>query len=333
MNKTLTFVTVLVLMAIAIFVYLMLRPSSDVDYKVWPVTINRISKTEQLKVVTFHKDILASEHRINKGLFSNSEDKLYVIYPATLNLGFDLSKCDEQTFRRLGEDTMMVTLPPVEVLNKKGYTIDEAGKHTPIEKGEWSNEAMANLKKRAEAIMLRSCEYDSCYRKTEELGKVMVRSLVQKLGYSTVIVDVKPRKNHGLALLGERYGCSTPYKFYQMQGKRFLLFKGKGGRGERRMYYPAATFTYPQLLALGDFFNRNLKNGDVEVKKEGKTLLVLLRHDIAAGSKEAVNIVRNAKPEEFDGWKREIADHVFNNVLQVKVEHVDKNNKVLYSYP
>jgi hypothetical protein len=156
MNKTLTIVTVVVLVAIAIFAYLMLRPKSGLDYKVWPITINQISKTEQLKVVSFHKDILVSEHRLGKGIFSSTEDKIYVIYPATLNLGFDLSKCNEQTFRKQGEDTVLVTLPPVEVLNKKGYTIDEAGKHTAIEKGNWSNETMAGLKKRAEAIMLRS---------------------------------------------------------------------------------------------------------------------------------------------------------------------------------
>ena len=330
MNRTLTIATVIVLLLIAGFVYFMLRRSNDLDYKVWPITINQISKTEQLKVASFHKEILVCEHRISKGLFSNTEDKLYVIYPATLNLGFDLSKCDEQTFRRLGEDTVLVTLPPVEVLNKKGHTIDEAGKHTAIEKGTWSNEAMDMFKKRAEAIMLRSCEYDSCYRKAEELGKVMMKTLVRKLGFTTVIVEVQPRSSYGLALLGEPYACTTPYKFYQEQGKRFLLLKGKG---ERRMYFPGATYSYPELFALGDFFNRNLKDGDVEVKKEGNTLLVLLRHRFTSGSKEAVDILKNANTDEVARWKKEIAGQIFNNSLNVKVEHVDVNNRVLYTYP
>ena len=330
MNKTLTAVTIVVLVAIAIFAYLMLRPKSGLDYKVWPITINQISKTEQLKVVSFHKDILVSEHRLGKGMFSNTEDKIYVIYPATLNLGFDLSKCNEQTFRKQGEDTVLVTLPPVEVLNKKGYTIDEAGKHTAIEKGVWSNETMAGLKKRAEAVMLRSCEYDSCYRKAEELGKVMVASLVKKLGFSTVIVEVQPRRSYGLALLGDSYACATPYKFYQEQGKRFLMLKEKG---IRKMFFPGATFSYPQLLALGDYFNRNLKKGDVEVSKEGNTLLVSLRHPIVAGTKGAVDVLKNANPGEVARWKREIGGQIFNNSLNVKVEHVDMNKKVLYTYP
>ena len=330
MNKTLTIVTVLVLAAIAVFVYLMLMRSNDLDYKVWPITINQISKTEKLKVASFHKEILVSEHRISKGLFSNTEDKLYIIYPATLNLGFDLSKCNEQTFRRIGEDTVFVTLPPVEVLNKNGYTIDEAGKHTAIEKGIWSNETIGLLKKRAEAIMLRSCEYDSCYRKAEELGKIMVKALVKKLGYATVVVEVQPRKSYGLALMGERYACTTPYKFYQEQGKRFLLFKG---RGERRMYFPRATFSYPQLFALGDYFNRYLKDCDVEVKKVSNTLLVSLRHRTTSGSKAAVDILKNANPEEVARWKKDIARQIFNNSLNVKVEHVDMNNNVLYTYP
>ena len=329
-NKTLTIATVIVLAVIAVFVYFMLRPSNDLDYKVWPITINQISKTEQLKVASFHKEILVSEHRISKGLFSNTEDKLYVIYPATLNLGFDLSKCDEQTFRRLGEDTVLVTLPPVEVLNKNGYTIDEAGKHTAIEKGTWSNETMGVLKSRAEAIMLRSCEYDSCYKKAEELGKVMVKALVKKLGFTTVIVEVQPRSNYGLALLGERYACTTPYKFYREQGKRFLLLKGKV---ERRMYFPGGTFSYPELFALGDFFNRNLKAGDVELTKEGNTLFVSMRHRAISGSKGAVDILKNAQSDEVARWKRAIAGQIFNNSLNVKLMHVDGNNNVLYRYP
>ena len=77
-NKTLTIATVLVLVFIAIFLYYMLRPKDDLNYKVWPITINQISKTEQLKVITFHKDILVNEHRVSKGLFSNTEDKIYV---------------------------------------------------------------------------------------------------------------------------------------------------------------------------------------------------------------------------------------------------------------
>lgn len=330
MNKTLSIVTVLVLVAIAIFVYFMLLPKNDLDYKVWPISINKISKTEQLRVLAFHKEILVSEHRVSKGLFSNSEDKLYVIYPATLNLGFDLSKCDEQTFRKQGEDTVLVTLPPVEVLNKNGYAVDEAGKHTAIEKGVWSNETMGVFKKRAEAIMLRSCEYDSCYRKAEEQGKVMVRSLVQKLGYTTVIVEVQPRQDYGLALLGDNYACSTPFKFYQEQGKRFLLLKGKGGR---RMYFQGATFYYPQLFALGDYFNRHLKEGNVELKLNGSTLLVMLRHSTTSGTKEAVNILKKVNPKEVEQWKRDIAGKIFNNTVNVKVEHVDINNNVLYRYP
>ena len=334
MNKTLSFVTVLVLVAIAIFLFLIMRSSSDVDYKVWPVTINQLSKTEKLKVITFHKEILASEHRLNKGLFSNSEDKLYVIYPATLNLGFDLSKCDDNTFQRIGEDTVVVTLPPVEVLNKDGLTIDEAEKHTAIEKGEWSNEALANLKKRAEAIMKRSCEYDDCYRKAEAMGEIMVRAMVEKLGFPTVIVKIKPRKEYGLALSGERYGSSTPYKFYQAGGRRFLLLKAKGNAGARRMYYPGATFTYPQLLALGDFFNDNLASGEVEVKKTGQTLVVSFKHgNVVAGSSEAVAITKKSNPKTIASWNKLIAQDIFHNALQLKVNHIDKNGKVLYTYP
>lgn len=336
MNKTLSIATILVLVVIAAFIFFMTTKKGDIDHKVWPVTISQLSKTEKLKVVTFHKEILVGEHRINKGLFSNSEDKLYVVYPATLNLGFDLSKCDENTFQRIGEDTVIVTLPPVEVLNKDGQVVDEADKHTAIEKGTWSDDVMDNMGKRAQAIMMRSCEYDSCYKKAEELGAMMVRTMVANLGFSNVIVNVKKKSNHGLALVGERYGSSTPFKFYREGGRRFLLCKAKGKTLEARMYYPGGTFTYPQLLALGDFFQQNHPKvkGDVDLVKNGNTLTVKLRHDmVTAGSKEAVNIVRNAKPQDAEIWKNGVQRNIFHNTLQVKIEHVDKNGKVIYTYP
>ena len=80
MNKTLSIVTILVLATIAAFIFFMTFRTGDIDHKVWPVTINQLSKTEKLKIITFHKEILVGEHRISKGLFSSNEDKIYVVY-------------------------------------------------------------------------------------------------------------------------------------------------------------------------------------------------------------------------------------------------------------
>lgn len=336
MNKTLSLVTILVLAAIAVFLFFMTIRKGDIDHKVWPVTINQLSKTEKLKIITFHKEILVGEHRISKGLFSSNEDKIYVVYPATLNIGFDLSKCDESTFRRIGEDTVVVTLPPVEVLNKDGMVIDEAGKHTAIEKGVWGDDVMSNLGKRAQAIMMRSCEYDSCYKKAEQLGAIMVKTMIGNLGFSNVVVNVKQRSNNGLALMGERYGSSTPFKFYRADGRRFLLCKAKGKTAQAKMYYPGGTFTYPQLLALGDFFQMHHQGvkSDVELRKKGDTLIVMLMHDnVVAGSKEAVAIMRNAKPEDADIWEKGVQRDIFLNKLRLKLQHADRNGKIIYTYP
>ncbi|MBQ4222431.1 MAG: DUF4230 domain-containing protein [Prevotella sp.] len=336
MNKTLSIVTILVLAAIAAFIFFMTFRTGDIDHKVWPVTINQLSKTEKLKIITFHKEILVGEHRISKGLFSNNEDKIYVVYPATLNIGFDLSKCDENTFRRVGEDTVVVTLPPVEVLNKDGMLIDEAGKHTAIEKGIWGDDVVSNLGKRAQAIMLRSCEYDSCYKKAEQLGAMMVRTMVGNLGFSNVVVNVKKRSNNGLALVGEKYGSSTPFKFYRADGRRFLLCRAKGKATQAKLYYPGGTFTYPQLLALGDFFQMHHQEvkSDVELRRKGDTLIVKLVHDyVVEGSKEAVAIVRNVKSKDAEIWIKGVQRDIFQNKLRLTLQHVDKNGKVIYTYP
>lgn len=334
MNKTLTVATLLVLLLLAGFIYLSLKPSESISYKVWPITISELSKTEQLKVVSFHKEVLVGQHRLNKGLFKSAEDNIYVVYPATLNIGFDLSKCDSKSIVRLGEDSVIVTLPPVEVLNKDGLSVDEASKHTAIENGIWEAKDMNMLRKRAEAIMLRNCETDSCYKMAEQLGAKMVKTMVQNLGYSHVEVKVTPRTNYGLALRGKgRRGVSS-CKFYESEGERFIMTKAQNGGRASRMYYHNGELTYQQLLALGDFYAQySMSNPcDMEIKLKPSQLSVIFRHDnVAVGSKEAVKVAKTAASRNEEILRKEISHNIFHDKYPMKIMDIGKDRKIVHS--
>ena len=334
MNKMLSVVTLLVLGALAGFLFWALKPSESMDYKVWPITISELSKTEQLKVVSYHKEILVGQHRLRKGLFKDTEEKIYVVYPATINIGFDLSKCNNQSIVRLGEDTVRVTLPPVEILNKDGLSVDEASKHTALEDGVWDAKDMNMLRKRAEAMMLRNCESDSCYRMAEQLGAKMVKAMINNLGYSHVEIKILPRTNYGLALpkKGER-GC-TSCKFYEREGERFLLAAAPNGGKTSRMYYHNGQLTYQQLLALGDFFAQYSIShpGDMEVKIKSSHLYLLFRHDgVSPGSKEAVKVAKSAASRNEEALKRDVSSRIFLNKYPMHILDVGKDGKVIHS--
>ena len=334
MNKTLSVVTLLVLGALVGFLFWALKPSESMDYKVWPVTISELSKTEQLKVVSFHKEILVGQHRLRKGLFKDTEEKIYVVYPATINVGFDLSKCDNQSIVRLGEDSVLVTLPPVEILNKDGFSVDEASKHTAIENGVWEANDMNMLRKRAEAMMLRNCETDSCYRMAEQVGAKMVKAMINNLGYSHVEVKILPRTNYGLALSkkGQRGWASC--KFYEREGERFLLATAPNGGKTSRLYYHNGQLTYQQLLALGDFFAQYSIShpGDMDVKIKSSQLNLIFRHDgVSSGSKEAVKVVKNAASRNEEALKRDISHRIFLDKYPMRILDVGKDGKVIHS--
>ncbi len=334
MNKTLAFVTLLVLGAVIGFLIWSLRPSEDMNYKVWPITINDLSKTEQLKVVSFHKEVLVGQHRLRKGVFKDSEDKIYVVYPATINVGFDLSKCNNQSIRRIGEDSVMVTLPPVEVLNKDGLAVDEADKHTAIENGQWGAKDMNMLRKRAEAIMLRNCEADSCYAMAEQLGAKMVMAMVKNLGYENVQVEVLPRQNYGLALPGKGVRGVSSCRFYESEGERFLMTNSSSKAKVSKMYYHNGELTYPQLLAMGDFFAQYSKShpGDIEVKIKSSQLFLIFRHDeVVPDSKEAVKIAKKAVSRDLEYFRQAVSRRIFGDKYKMKVVDTGKGRKVIHS--
>ena len=73
---------------------------------------------------------------------------------------------------------------------------------------------------------------------------------------------------------------------------------------------------------------------DVELRRKGDTLIVKLMHDyVVEGSKEAVAIVRNVKSKDAEIWIKGVQRDIFQNKLRLTLQHVDKNGKVIYTYP
>lgn len=334
MKKILVAVTAVVLILMVWLVIRAVKGDDGLPFSVGDATIRNITKTEKLKVLTMHKDVLAAQHRVTRGLFSDTEEKLYVIYPATLNFGFDLAKCDTSSVTTMG-DTLVVTLPPVEILNTGEKSVDEASKHTAIESGQWSPADMAKLRDRAEALMLRTCEYDSCYHKAERVAADMVALMAKKMGFQHVIVNLTNRDSYGLALTNKLYTSVTPYKFCVADGHSYLAFPFIGKGTEPRLYYYEGNMSQQQLLALGDFFTGFFRShpAEVELLLKGSEILILFRHDkIAANSREAIQITKKASAKDVEEIRTHVGHDIFQDKYKLRISHIDKQKKPFFTY-
>ena len=145
---------------------------------------------------------LRSIERIGKWEFLSIEDEEIVdtarqrlllpdqhlvrIYSGTLSLGIDLSMA-QQDWVRMQSDTVVVTLPPVTLLNPQ--FIDEASTRTFHETGTWNTQAREQMYQKARRVMMDRCLSEENLRMAQETGKAHMKAVFRNLGFENVVVE------------------------------------------------------------------------------------------------------------------------------------------------
>lgn len=145
---------------------------------------------------------LRSIERIGKWEFLSIEDEEIVdtvrqrlllpdqhlvrIYRGTLSLGIDLSQA-QQEWVRMQSDTVVVTLPPVTLLNPQ--FIDEASTRTFHETGTWNAQAREQMYQKARRMMMDRCLSEENLRMAQETGKAHMKAVFRNLGFENVVVE------------------------------------------------------------------------------------------------------------------------------------------------
>ena len=114
------------------------------------------------------------------------DQHLVRIYRGTLSLGIDLSQA-QQDWVRMREDTVVVTLPPIVLLNPQ--FINEAETQTFHETGTWDAQSREQLYQKARRQMLDRCLSERNKEKAREAGKVQMATLMRNLGIVNVVVE------------------------------------------------------------------------------------------------------------------------------------------------
>ena len=261
------------------------------------ITVSDISKTEKLKVLTVFKEILVEQTKEKPGtLFGKNEYKIATVFPARLDFGFDLSKCDEDWIKESG-DSVIVNLPPIEILNKDGRSIDEAQKRVPIESGEWTNAEKEDFSVRAEALMRRNCIRDGYYKMAEEMGAKSIMGLIGALiDNDSVAVQIHIQAGNYPTAEKNNDKLKDPYKFLISGDNTYLKFDN----GET-LTYKLNGLTYDELFAFADYYpsiSDNCKSPKLYVNSG--TVYVIMNFKVLNSAspniKADLSIVQNSAP-------------------------------------
>ena len=288
------------------------------------VTLKDIAPTMQLRTLTLQKELLVSQYRQNP--WYQGDDEIHVVYPGRIDLGFDLHRCGDDWLQVVG-DTTFVHLPPVEILNAKSNYTGIAD--VKIEVGTWTGDDMNRLHDRANAMMLRSCEADDCYRRAEKLGAETLIELLTSFGYRNITVDVDHRDRYGSYTFG---GDDRAFQYWTEGTSRYLKFRD----GSRLVYDGLGEY---ELLAFADLFRSYLDSTPAvatvatltgQKSVQPRTQVVVRRgHKLQFAFVDAPWTTANAKAA-LTPYHQTIRQHIANRSDQVSVELLDRNRRPLY---
>jgi len=260
------------------------KPRTEVGH----IQLSDLSKTSKLKVLSLYKEVIVSQYRKERGLlfYSQNESQIHSIYPGRVDIGFDLTKCDDNWLTFEG-DTAVVTLPPVEILNKDGWYIDEAKKQTPIEEGTWTADDQNKLALRANALIKRTCELEDCYKQAETQGFKVISNLLRAFGYQNLKIFILTREQYKPYYIidANTVKYHNSYQFYtDTNGSDYILFSN----GAKLNY--SGSLNDEELLAFIDMFNQytiDQPTREWHITKEGNKLNIGITLAVSAGSTQA----------------------------------------------
>jgi len=170
------------------------------EYKVETAnpTLTDITTAEKLKVLTIAEDVMVTNTKAKstgklgflRSKISNNEAKIVGIYPALVNIGFDFSKVDKDKMIEAKEDSLIVHMPAIEILNKDGKAISESEAKFPIQNGTWSSAELVELSKKANDEMLKKCQSGEYYAMATEQGQRIVKTMFESLGFDKIRVEI-----------------------------------------------------------------------------------------------------------------------------------------------
>ena len=191
-----TIIAILALVAIALGVtYYLFHTMTDananieIDQRigVTPTQIKSMKDIGQWEFLAIADEEMIDTTR--NGFFT--DDQLIRIYYGTLRLGIDMSDVQDNWIEK-EKDTLIVTLPPVKLLDDK--FIDEARTQSFYESGKWTDADREAMYQRAYRKMKDRCLTKENISSAEDNATRQFYQLMQSMGHEKIKVKVKNKE-------------------------------------------------------------------------------------------------------------------------------------------
>ncbi len=165
-----------------------------------PVVVKQIQALAQLVTVSMYEEIVVDSNAstvrtlqipLLPGVHLSGEDKtLVIIGKVTTHIGIDLQKLSNTDISGT-RDSINIMLPQADVLDA---IINPSDVTVFIERGEWNNEAVNNLKKKAQYIAVSDAQSKGLFLQSENKARQILTDFFTAAGYKKVVIRF--RKNH-----------------------------------------------------------------------------------------------------------------------------------------
>lgn len=143
--------------------------------------IKELNEKKNLPSLTIKREIVISQFKLQDS--KKKTVSIHIQYPGSITLGINLRNLKED-WLQFNEDTLILHMPPIEILTPVYQYVDNSQKKILIQTGEWSNQELESLFERANYEMERkSMAEDSCFTIAEENARKLLLNIIHSHGY------------------------------------------------------------------------------------------------------------------------------------------------------
>jgi len=163
---------------------------SEVKYQQTALQVEDVKAVAKLFTQQYVNEIIIVKKYKDKGIFTDSEDKLVIIAQGTCFAGTDLSKMKQEDIKIIDSVSCEITIPHAEILES---TINPSGFRTFISEGYWENNFKMVQKVKTQAVkrLENLAKSSNILKKADKKSISIMKSFMQSIGFKNTNVIIK----------------------------------------------------------------------------------------------------------------------------------------------
>ena len=163
---------------------------NEIEMEQTVLQVDDVKAVAKLFTQQYVNEIILREKHVEKGFFSNTEDKLVIIAQGTCYAGTDLTSMKQEDIQIIDSVSCEVTMPKAIILES---TINPSGFRTFISEGYWDKnfKAVQKVKKKAVKQLENMAKKANILEKADEKSVSVMKNFMQSVGFKNVNIIIK----------------------------------------------------------------------------------------------------------------------------------------------